>query len=143
MSPKHRVAHRRIDLVDHTYKSFGSDYRAETGYSGARAGAKNHRRLIAYAASVQRFGRNEAPFKSGADSDQLAKAIVLTFERARLHRVERKAIEVLLLGVGAEQRLPSALCAFLKHHQRREKSPSHSRRHRLAHRIWKCTRRQG
>src|SRR3954471_3203959 len=135
MSPQHRVTHRRIYLIDDANQSFRGYHRTVARNSCARARAQNNRRLVTHAPTVQRFGRDESPFESSSDSNQLSEAIVLALERARLHGVERQAIEVLLLGVGAEQRLTAALSTLLKHHKRCEETPPHSGRNRLAHGI--------
>src|SRR5436190_10463815 len=142
MGPQHGVTHSRIDLIDDADEPFGSDDGAQSTDARARAGAQNHRRFIADAAAVQRFGGDESPAQSRSQSNQFSESIVLALEGPGLHRAEREAVEVSLLRVGGEQRLSAALGAFLQHHQRREKATSHAGGDGFAHGIGESTRRE-
>src|SRR6185312_3267593 len=91
---------------------------------------------------MQSFGGDETISNPRAESNQLSQAVVLDLELARLHRGERKTIEVRLLGVRLKQGLTAPLGALLKHHQRREESASHSGGNGLPHGVGKRTRRE-
>jgi hypothetical protein len=143
MRPEHRVTHRGIYLVDDAHETLWSDNGTQSTHSGARASAQNDRCLVTNSTSVKRLGGNEAPAKPGSEPDELAKPVVFPLERTGLDGGERKAIEVLLFGVGRKKRLAPLLGALLKKDEGGEERAAHPRCNGVAHGVRECAGREG